>query len=113
MSDERLRERFQALREVEAGRAPRFEHTLERAEASRAGSRSRWLLAPAAAVAVAATFWLVLARPTPRPQPAPFDPGSWAMPTDVLLDMPGAELLREMPAIGTGIDGPPPPLRTG
>ena len=35
------------------------------------------------------------------------------MPTDVLLEGPGMELLREVPAIGTDIGDPSPPLRTG
>jgi hypothetical protein len=112
MSDEGLRERFQALRETEAAEATSFEETLARAEVRGASPRSRWLWAPAAAAAAAA-LWLVLALPGSSPRPAPLDPGTWTMPTDVLLEVPGTELLREVPAIGTEIDGPSAPLRTG
>ena len=112
MSDERLRERFQALREAEAAEATSFERSLARAEAGAASPRSRWLWAPLAAAA-AAGLWLVLAPPGSSPGPAPLDPGTWAMPTDVLLEGPGMELLREVPAIGTDIGDPSPPLRTG
>jgi hypothetical protein len=99
-----LRERFQSLRQAEAEDAPSFEATLARAETGRRPRRPRWLWAPAGAAAAAA-LWLVLVPPGPRPRPAPLDPGRWAMPTDVLLEVPGIELLRDLPAIGPGGDG--------
>ena len=112
MSEGGLRERFRALREFEAARAPSFEQTLARAELGAAPARSWWRWAPAAAAAAAA-LGLALALPRPSSRPAPLDPGSWAMPTDVLLEVPGMELLREVPAIGIEIDSPSPPPRTG
>ena len=111
MSDERLRERFQALREREAEAAPAFEHTLARARAGQAPARRRWLWMPAAA-AVALLLAVLVFSPAP-PQPAPLSPGTWAMPTDVLLEVPGSHLLRDVPAIGTGLERPPAPLETG
>ena len=111
MTDERLRERFQALREAEAELAPSFGRTLARAEETQASPRLRWLWVPAAAASIA-LIWLLFALPPVPARPAPLDPGSWAMPTDVLLEMPGAALLHELPAIGSGIENPSPRMRT-
>ncbi len=113
MSDE-LRERFHALRRKDASDAPDFRATLSRArsrEAALVGARRGWLWAPALAAAAALTALAIL-LPSVGPEPAPWTPGRWAMPTDVLLDVPGSELLRELPWFGTDRDRPVAPPRT-
>ena len=36
----------------------------------------------------------------PAPHEPVFEPGRWAMPTDALLDLPGHELIADLPEIG-------------
>lgn len=101
MSDGKLRARFEALRAEDERAAPSFAQTVAaaraRAEDADAPGR-RWLWAPVLAAAAIALV-LLLARPEPPP-PSAWSPDRWAMPTDVLLELPGAELLRDAPSIG-------------
>ena len=101
MADDDLRERFRALRREDARAAPEYEHTLTRAQANDAGvAPSRWPRRWVTAVAVAAALWIALPTSEPPSAPELWQLGRWAMPTDVLLDLPGSALLRELPAIG-------------
>lgn len=102
MDDRDLRDHFERMQREEAARAPAFAHTLARANAaSRTGRATpRWLWG-ACAAAAALLLWLAL-PPSPAP-PSPalpaWQPDRWAMPTDVLLEVPGAELLHDLPEI--------------
>ena len=108
MSDQRndadLRERFGRMRREEAEAAPGFRHTLTRARArSAASSRLRWPIGAAALTALSVVgLMLWLAGPIATPDTSDEVPlgeavGAWRMPTDVLLDTPGSELLRTLP----------------
>ncbi len=107
MVDDDLRERFRALRREDLRAAPEYSNTVSRARSEGIGdapSMRPWRWAPAAVV-VAAMLWIALSRtePSSAPESALWQPGHWAMPTDVLLELPGSALLRELPAIG--VDG--------
>jgi hypothetical protein len=110
MSDERLRERFEKLRREEAADTPGFDAVRARA-ASGPAQRGfgAWPVAAAAAVVLLALVWSNVPGDPPTPRMTPFEPGRWAMPTDVLLEMPGSELLRELPEIGTPAPDPNAP----
>ncbi len=108
MSDERndadLRQRFGRMRHEEAQTAPGFEHTLTRARArTAASSRLRWPIGAAALTALGvAGLMLWLGGPIATPDTGDElqlgeAVGAWRMPTDVLLDTPGSELLRTLP----------------
>lgn len=106
MSDDDLRQRFQRLRHDDQRGTPSFRQTLERADERRRLALG-WRWAPVLATAgAAAAIALLVSRDAPEPAPAPFAPGQWVMPTDVLLELPGSTLLREVPSLGT----PPLPL---
>lgn len=113
--DDDLRARFQRLREHEARSAPDFDAVLRRDGAGRPLRRGR-LWAPALAVAIATALVVALwPRKAPMPpETALWTAGDWAMPTDVLLELPGSELLRELPEIGRepGAASPPQSRRT-
>ena len=98
MNDDDLRARFQALREREAAEAPPYRRPVRGAAARHWAPR----LGLAAAAAGALALWLAVGRPgTPpaSPERTGFDPTRWAMPTDVLLELPGHELLSELPPL--------------
>jgi len=97
--DARLREAFRELRRAESTDVPSFARTLAAARSRRAPRMLGWrpLLATAAAAAVA--LWFL-----PRPAHEPAAPaawigslGTWTTPTDVLLETPGRDLLRDLP----------------
>lgn len=112
MSDERLREHFRALRESEEGQAPALGPLLTTEARPPAKWRVAWLLAPA--VAIAAALWLVVTPPAPTPvRTAPTVTEWWTTPTDALLDVPGVDLLRDVPAIGADFEPTPLPPRSG
>jgi hypothetical protein len=99
--DEDLRERFAALRREDEALASAFEIR------SRARGHSRvkgGLFAAAAclAAAIALVLWLRPVFEPPREVPA--EPAvsitQWRVPTEFLLDTPGGELLRSVPAFG-------------
>jgi hypothetical protein len=100
VNDEKLRERFEALRRDDARDLPGFAASLK-ARARRPAAGRAWIWAPACAAALGAALALWLPRPQPTPMPAPWQTGGWRMPTDVLLDVPGSQLLRELPELHT------------
>lgn len=103
-----LRERFAALRREEEAQTPEFALP----SPGWAGRSRRWyagkLFAGAVCVAtmVAAVFLLWLMPPKPEREPGkPFASlTEWKSPTDFLLETPGRELLRTVPAIGVWHD---------
>lgn len=116
--DQELRAAFQRLRREEAESAPELEHLLTRARVDDrdegVGARWRWLIALAATAGIAALVLTSIQRgeheapdlaatPTPttdRDVASSFELGRWTMPTDVLLDLPGSDLLERIPEIG-------------
>jgi len=97
--DTRLREAFRELRRVESAGAPSFARTLAAARSRKAPRAFGWRPLAAAAAALAVTLWFVprLAR---EPAPAAAQIGSlgaWTTSTDVLLETPGRDLLRDLP----------------
>lgn len=118
MSDDRftdeLNESFGKLRAEDARRAPDFETMLRKAQAEAPLSLPRhrlrnWSLA-VGTLAAAAMAGVMLTAGDPdaefeaRVAAYTTDIGSigWASPTDVLLDVPGMDLLTTVPSIGTG-----------
>ncbi len=97
--DSDVANRFRALREEDAERATPFGATLDRAYARRASTAARRLALGAAAL-IAAVLLLFVAR-TRSPRPANYvAAGRIITPTDFLLQLPGADLLRSVPEIG-------------
>lgn len=106
--DAKIREHFDALRRQDDARAPDFATTLTQTRAravKRPQPRAGWWLATAAAAGVA-LLWLVRVEAPPTTPAATddfavgtpsaagdFAVGGWRMPTDVLLETPGIELL--------------------
>lgn len=127
--DQDLRARFQELRAgtERAGRAPAFAGVLARAEtaldarpalevvAGAAGRSRRWLRAGAwSSVALAATVaGLLLVRGGSSSEEdfarlvasysTDVSAGAWQSPTSALLEVPGMNLMRSMPSIGTSL----------
>ena len=109
-NDDDLRTRFAALREDDVESIPDFDSVRSRAlRASPGITRSFFDMAwrPAFAFALvsasAALLWFSGAAEPPS-DVQPWTAGQWAMPTDVLLDLtniPGGDLLREIPDFGT------------
>lgn len=93
-----LRRRFDALRDEEARAAPQFGLPAARPVRLRLAPAG---LAAAAIVVVAAGVWLAV-RPSESDWGAPgLDLGTtgWVSPTDFLLETPGLDLLRTIPAV--------------
>jgi type VI protein secretion system component VasF len=103
-NDRDLRDSFAALRGEQEARAPEF--VIPPRPVSKHGRRnaSARLLAALACVAamMAAVLWLRTPAKTPRrTSDAPIASiTNWKSPTNFLLDTPGRELLRTVPAIG-------------
>lgn len=104
--DPGLRARFQALAAEDQASAPSYQDS-----ARSPGRRRRFpvrRLAVAAAVLLAivgaAGYQWIVARRRPTPYPIDLAALTWEGPTDFLLATPGAAFLRELPAIGTGLD---------
>lgn len=110
-NDRKLRELFAQLKEADRARTPSF-----RAPATRAAPRRRPMVRVALAAAIVVVA-LVLARPdqTPRTTARLVDLGAtgWRSPTDFLLNTPGSELLRSVPAVGSPDDWTPISPRGG
>jgi hypothetical protein len=103
---------FRALRQEDRGGAPPFAATVDRAYARRIPRPGQRRVALAvAALVVGAALVLFVAR-TRSPRPA-LDLASVHIltPTDFLLRLPGADLLRSVPALG-GFDLPTARLLT-
>jgi hypothetical protein len=100
-NDNDLRSLFEELRREDEARTPVF--TLTRPSRMARGSRLGRLVVLAASLAglVACVFFLRLMR---QPERLPGTPAvsltEWKAPTDFLLETPGRELLRTVPAIG-------------
>jgi hypothetical protein len=98
--DARLRDAFQALRQEDATGVPSFAATLAAARARTPHAprpvRPRWHFAAAAAAVVASVLVVLLL--TRRGQHDAVL--RWEAPTDFLLQLPNADLLRTVPQLG-------------
>jgi len=106
-SDDDLRARFAALRKEEEAQAPEFGVAPRRAYYGRRRSLGQLIAATVCGLTVvAAVFWLRSAFQKPQPEPGRFVASvlEWKAPTDFLLETPGRELLRTVPAIGVWQD---------
>ena len=110
--DRALRDACARRRREEAEAAPAFERSLAAARRAEGPARGGWrraslLGALPAAAAVALALWIG-GSPEPQGDPAELglqEAGAWYAPTDVLLETPGSELLREMaPAEESGLE---------
>jgi hypothetical protein len=101
-NDHDLRDRFAALRREDANHATPFETMLARARARRTGPPRRVVLGLVAIAAVLAAVGLAILLPRRHRDGAPIDLATvhWQAPTDFLLELPGAELLRTVPELG-------------
>lgn len=102
-SDRDLREQFAALRHTTGMGAPSFRSTL--AEAARRRRPRTWLRYPIAvtvgAASIAVVALLVAHSGARRETLVDLTVVRWNAPTDFLLQTPGGELLRTMPAFTT------------
>lgn len=98
--DSKVGHRFQTLRQEDRGGTPPFDATLDRAYARRAPIQRRRGLALGAALIAGVALVLFVER-TRAPRPA-IDLATVRVrtPTDFLLRLPGAELLRSVPELG-------------
>jgi len=105
--DDQLRNGFEALRRADAAGTPSFRATLAAARARQAASRGHRALRLAAAVVAllaAAVVWTWRGRDTVRLR-IDLATVRWQAPTDFLLTLPGDELLRSVPQLGSrGLD---------
>jgi hypothetical protein len=105
MDESEFRSRFAQLRVVDRERAPSFAQTYGRARARRSGHptlRVRPLVIGAAAAVAIGAVWIARVRSFPPSAVAPAI-ATWRAPTDVLLRIPGSELLGAMPALGASV----------
>jgi hypothetical protein len=103
--DDDLRERFTALRRAEEANVPEF------AWLAPSGVRfgGRWSAGALIAVTVclvvmAAAVWFLQSRQERRSGTPVASLSEWKAPTDFLLETPGREVLRTVPAIGLSRD---------
>jgi|SRR5918996_750966 hypothetical protein len=102
--DRDLQELFSALRRHTASKTPWFDATVAAARRPTPPLRSpRAVRLVAAAAAAAAVVLLAVTWFGPRRPPAGIDLATtrWQAPTDFLLQTPGADLLRTVPALGS------------
>lgn len=115
LPDQRLRDAFARLHRELAPLAPNAERFVERARIARphAGARS---LAPGLALASVLAVLAIVAvwnsrqaseRAVIARQAAQLGESQWRAPTDFLLDVPGADLLRTTPAFDAGAPATP------
>jgi len=99
MNDDRLGQLFQALRRHDAGLRPPFADTLAAARRRRPTRRGAVVaaLAAAAALVLLAVIW---GGPSRHQGIVDLATARWEAPTDFLLQTPGAQLLRTVPALG-------------
>jgi hypothetical protein len=103
--------RFRALRQEDAGGAPPFDAILDAAYARRAPTRRRRQLALGVAALLVGALVLSVERMRPRRPPVDLAAVRLPTPTDFLLRLPGADLLRSVPALG-GVNLPDTRLLT-
>lgn len=104
LRDDDLRARFAALRQEEAAQTPEFRVVPRRADHSRRRSVGTFIAVAACLVAmVAGIFWLKVVLPQ-RDGNRVASITEWKAPTDFLLETPGRDLLRTVPAIGSWHD---------
>ena len=102
--DDDLRDRFAALRREEEPQAPEFAALLPGMAGRSRRRDGRRILGATALVIIAAAviLWLRPAPPATRQEPG--RPAAsltqWRAPTDFLLETPGRDMLRTVPAIG-------------
>jgi hypothetical protein len=104
MDESELRRRFARLRESDQKGVPSFAQTYSRTRArqhARGSLRARTLVVGAAAAVLLAAVWLARTRSVSSEPASPIS--TWSAPTDVLLRIPGSELLGAMPALGTSV----------
>jgi hypothetical protein len=104
--DEDLRARFAALRREEEALAPEFALSLPGAAQRRRRSVGRRIAFAASLVAVMAVVLVLRFAQKVHPErgQAVASLTEWKAPTDFLLETPGRELLRTVPAIGVWHD---------
>jgi len=106
--DDDLRARFAALRREEEALAPEFALPVPRAAQDHRRSIGKRIAFAASLVTVTAVVVLVLRFAAQKAHPEPGKPVAslteWKAPTDFLLETPGRELLRTVPAIGVRHD---------
>ncbi|MGH7701233.1 MAG: hypothetical protein ACREMJ_12045 [Gemmatimonadales bacterium] len=100
--DRDLQELFDSLRRHAASAAPSFHATLAAARRRALRSRPLRLVATlAAGVVILLLAVTVVGRREPPVGAVDLAATSWQAPTDFLLQTPGADLLRTVPALGT------------
>ena len=92
----RIEESFAQLRREEEAAVPPFTQVMQRRVRARRVA-SRFAVA-FAAIVLLVTALLIVRREHERPQSYAFP--QWKAPTDFLLETPGTELTRDVPAIG-------------
>ena len=110
MNDDReLRDRFARLRQEDRSRVPAF-----RAPVAGAPSKPMWPVRIALAAAIALIVFLIARPDGPSAGSLHVDlrAASWRSPTDFLLETPGRDMLRHVPAVGAPDDWTPIDLRT-
>ena len=104
-NDDQLRRIFAELRQRDQGPVPSFEH-MWAAAAARTGrrpSRVRWAVAAACAAAAVVVGVIVLHRPSGSDFAAATELAAWRSPTAALLRVPGDDILRSVPSVGTSL----------
>lgn len=97
--DEVIERAFRELRAHERASAPDFEELMARLPPRR---RRGWMLG--GGVVMAAAIAAIVLWPRPMEEDvAPLSITQWHAPTDVLLDTPGTELLRDVPKLEQSI----------
>jgi hypothetical protein len=106
--DDDLRARFAALRREEESLAPEFALSSPRVTQGRRRSVGKRIAFAASLVSAIAVVVLVLRFAPQKAHPEAGNPVAsltdWKAPTDFLLETPGRELLRDVPAIGVWHD---------
>jgi len=107
--DQDLRDRFAALRREEEVHTPGFHALASPPALARANPRRKGRLIAAACLAASLAAVLLLRSPVfERPKSRTAAPAvsvtEWTAPTEFLLNTPGGEMLRSVPAFGAGLD---------